>query len=442
MLNLLNIPFSSSILTYCILALAALLEGPMTILVAGAGISLGTLLPFPAYLSVIVGNLIADIGWYSLGRFGKINWLEQFGPKLGVGPQDAKQLEKSILEHAPRMLFLSKLTVGLPIPTLIAIGLNRIAVRRWVILWILGELLKSAALMMVGYMYATGIQQAYSGVQTVLWIITVVVLTVVFIYFKRHKKMKRSHPQMDISINNQEESTKGKCEMNPIKDPRGLVLIPAYNEERSIAVVVSSAKKYLPVLVVDDGSIDETARRASIAGATVLPNGQNQGKGAALQAGFKHAIEQGYDFVITLDGDGQHDPDELPLFLKAYATKRLDMIIGRRDFSLMPTVRRVSNTLGTKIFSWATGKTIPDNQSGYRLISRRLLKALHEPDERGFEFEVEMIISCILHGYKMKWVPIRTIYADEKSHIHPLRHAVKFMQVSLKAHRLLKKAMC
>jgi len=194
--------------------------------------------------------------------------------------------------------------------------------------------------------------------------------------------------------------------------------------------------------VVDDGSIDETARRASIAGATVLPNGHNQGKGAALQAGFKHAIEQGYDFVITLDGDGQHDPDELPLFLKAYATKRLDMIIGRRDFSLMPTVRRVSNTLGTKIFSWATGKTIPDNQSGYRLISRRLLKALHEPDERGFEFEVEMIISCILHGYKMKWVPIRTIYADEKSHIHPLRHAVKFMQVSLKAHRLLKKAMC
>ncbi len=104
-----------------------------------------------------------------------------------------------------------------------------------------------------------------------------------------------------------------------------------------------------------------------------------------------------------------------------YAEKPYDLIIGRRDFSQMPIVRRISNTLGSKIFSWAVGKPIPDNQSGYRLISRRLLEVLRESEEDGFEFEVEMIVRCMLRRYKMKWIPIRTIYADEKSYIHPLR---------------------
>jgi membrane protein DedA with SNARE-associated domain len=442
MFDLLSAAQPSSIIPYCIIALAALLEGPMTILVAGAGISLGQLLPIPAYLAVVAGNLIADLGWYGLGRFCKMKWLERIGPKFGVHSQDVKQVEQNIQEHAPRMLFLSKLTVGLPIPTLIAIGLNRIAIRRWVVLWIAGELLKSAVLMEVGYLYASGIQEAFGSVQTVLWAITIVVLVGVFIYFKFHKKAERSHPTTNDPLIKLEDRNRRKCEMNEVKEPRGLVLVPAYNEERSIVAVVCKTQRYLPVLVVDDGSTDDTAQRARLAGAMVLQIQKNQGKGAALQAGFKRVVEMGYDFVITLDGDGQHDPTEIPLFLKAYTEKRYDLIIGRRDFSLMPPIRRISNTLGTKIFSWAAGKPIPDNQSGYRLISRRLLEALREPGERGYEFEVEMIVRCILHGYKMKWVPIRTIYGDEKSHIHPLRHAIKFMQVSLRTHRLLKKVMC
>ena len=104
----------------------------------------------------------------------------------------------------------------------------------------------------------------------------------------------------------------------------------------------------------------------------------------------------------------------------------------------MPPVRRVSNSLGTRIFSWAAGKPIPDNQSGYRLISRRLLEVMCKPGESGFEFEMEMIVRCLLKAYKIAWVPIRTIYGEEKSHIHPLRHVVKFMQVSLRTQRLLR----
>jgi glycosyltransferase involved in cell wall biosynthesis len=226
--------------------------------------------------------------------------------------------------------------------------------------------------------------------------------------------------------------------MAPIKIMQGLVVIPAYNEERSVASVVCSALAYLPVMVVDDGSADDTARQARLAGAAVLSNRKNQGKGAALVAGFKQAVEQGYDFVITLDADGQHDPDEIPSFLQEYYASQPDLIIGKRDFSLMPPVRRISNTLGARLFSWAAGKRIPDNQSGYRLISRRLLEVLCEPGESGFEFEMEMIVRCLLKAYKIAWVPIRTIYGDEKSHIHPLRHVVKFLQVSLRTQRLLR----
>ena len=85
----------------------------------------------------------------------------------------------------------------------------------------------------------------------------------------------------------------------------------------------------------------------------------------------------------------------------------------------MPPVRRLSNTLGTLVFSLAARRSIPDNQSGYRLISRRLMEEMLVPSEQGFEFEVEMIIKCIQRDYHLEWVPIRTIYADENSHIKP-----------------------
>ena len=220
---------------------------------------------------------------------------------------------------------------------------------------------------------------------------------------------------------------------------KGLVLIPAYNEERSISQVVRQVAEYLPALVVDDGSRDQTVQLAESAGAQVISNPTNMGKGASLQAGIKHALARGVDYIITLDADGQHDPQEIPAFMDAYENHQSDLIIGRRDFTQMPSVRRASNTLGTKLFSWAVGRTIHDNQSGYRLIGRRLMEALHTSKESGFEFEVEMIVTCIKRGFRLGWVPIRTIYAGEKSHIKPLQHTSKFVGVCLRARRLVKK---
>ena len=213
-----------------------------------------------------------------------------------------------------------------------------------------------------------------------------------------------------------------------------LALIPAFNEQDHIQAVIQSARAFLPVMVVDDGSTDTTAERARAAGAQVILQRPNQGKGAALVAGFRFALQNGYRAVLTLDADGQHDPNEIPEFLKAFALRQADLVIGKRDFRRMPFIRRLSNTLGTFLFSWALGQPVADNQSGYRLVSARLMQALLErPDvERGFEFEVEMIVQCVLDRLKLDWVPIRTIYADEKSHIQPLRHLAKFLQVSLR----------
>jgi glycosyltransferase involved in cell wall biosynthesis len=216
-----------------------------------------------------------------------------------------------------------------------------------------------------------------------------------------------------------------------------LAVIPAYNEAEHISRVVELAQRSLPVLVVDDGSTDETARLAESAGAEVLRLVPNQGKGAALRSGFRRALELDAEAVISLDADGQHDPLEIPKFLYAYASEPFDMVIGARNFKTMPFSRRIANTSGRWSINWAMGRDIPDNQSGYRLLSRRLVEALLDSTESGFEFEVEMIAACLKWGYPLGWVPIRTIYAGESSHIHPLKHIANFIRISLKTRKVM-----
>ncbi len=225
--------------------------------------------------------------------------------------------------------------------------------------------------------------------------------------------------------------------------PRILALIPGYDEGPRIGTVVEAARRSLPVLVLDDGSTDDTAAIAEAAGAAVLRQRPNQGKGAALRAGFRRALDEGWDAVVTLDADGQHDPDEIPRFVAAFsvpaaAAPRPELIIGRRDFARMPPVRRLSNTLGTALVSWAMGRPIADNQSGYRLLGRRLMAAMLDSQEAGFEFEVEMIAVCLHNGWPLGWVPVSTIYAGEPSHVKPLAHVRHFVRATLAARRRLR----
>ncbi|HSO28534.1 MAG TPA: glycosyltransferase family 2 protein [Candidatus Sulfomarinibacteraceae bacterium] len=220
--------------------------------------------------------------------------------------------------------------------------------------------------------------------------------------------------------------------------PRILALIPAHDEGPRIAAVVRAARAHLPVLVIDDGSTDDTTVLAEAAGAEVRGQHPNQGKGAALRAGFAVAISRGVLAVVTLDGDGQHDPAELPRFLDAEREQPVELIVGRRDFGQMPLVRRIANGLGTVLLAAAVGRWIPDNQSGYRLVGRRLMVEMLASHEDGFAFEVEMIAVCLREGWPIRWVPVSTIYGDERSHIRPLHHLREFIAVSRRARRIVR----
>lgn len=173
---------------YCILGLLAMAEGPLATLMGGAAAFNGLLLPVPAYLSIVVGNLTADMGWYSLGRYSKMDWLAWISRRFGVDSKQIVRLEKSIQKHAPRLLFLAKFTVGFPIPTLVATGLSRVPVSRWIGTLVLGELIKSAALVSVGYIYAQAVQQTSVSVQWILWVVTAIVVVTIVIWLKLHKR--------------------------------------------------------------------------------------------------------------------------------------------------------------------------------------------------------------------------------------------------------------
>lgn len=217
-----------------------------------------------------------------------------------------------------------------------------------------------------------------------------------------------------------------------------LALIPAWNEAGAIGNVIRTMPQGMPVLVVDDGSTDTTVEVARASGAEIVEHGKNQGKGVALMTGFKWAIERDYPAVLTLDADGQHDPLEAPAFVAAYHCEQADLIIGRRSMREMPFPRNLANTFSSWLISRVVKERIYDNQSGYRLHSIQLLRAL-EIRRAGFEFEVDVILQAITKGYKLGWIDIRTIYSDEiSSHFHPIRDTFKFFSMAWYAYRTMR----
>ena len=219
-----------------------------------------------------------------------------------------------------------------------------------------------------------------------------------------------------------------------------LALVPAWNEAAFIHTVLEGVLAFLPTCLVDDGSVDDTPLIARAAGATVISHPQNRGKGAALMTGFRWALENGYRAVLTLDADGQHDPADIPKFLAAYEADAGELIIGRRDFSQMPFVRRCANPLGSWLFSLALGIPVYDNQSGYRLYTRPLLERL-APTRTGFEVEVEAIAQAVQAGMRVGWVDIRTIYGTGKhSYFRPIQDTALFLNTVWRAYLMRKQS--
>lgn len=220
-----------------------------------------------------------------------------------------------------------------------------------------------------------------------------------------------------------------------MSEPQIVALIPAWNEAERIIPVIQEAGKHLPVLVVDDGSMDQTASVAAHEGATVLSHDTNLGKGMALMTGFEYAFTRGFQAAVTLDADGQHDPAEIPAFCQAYLRDGVDLIIGRRAFNRMPLIRNLSNSFGSWLLTRVLGTPILDNQSGYRLYTKRLVDGL-DPTTEGFEFEVEVIFQAVVKEFRIGWIPIKTIYGiDKVSYFHPVHDSLKFLSTVWKAYR-------
>lgn len=193
------------------------------------------------------------------------------------------------------------------------------------------------------------------------------------------------------------------------------VVIPAYNEAATITDIVRRASLQLAwVIVVDDDSSDDTAHLAARAGAIVLRQASNQGKGAALWRGMCYALEQGAEAVITLDADGQHQPEDIPKLLAVDQPAVDQLVIAARleHRAAAPIMRRVANTTADFWISWAAGCPIRDTQSGFRLYPVHFLKQIAgpPPEQYGFGFESALLIQAGLLGFYPKIIPIDTVY--------------------------------
>ena len=207
------------------------------------------------------------------------------------------------------------------------------------------------------------------------------------------------------------------------------VVIPALNVAATIGPLVCAIRTAgWPVCVVDDGSGDGSGVAAAAAGAHVITHPVNRGKGCALMSGFRYALDRGYGAVITMDGDGQHDPAELAAFVAA--AEGADLVIGNRmhNASAMPFIRRLTNRMMSAILSRQCGLRIPDSQCGYRLIRCPWLQRLPLSSSR-YDLESEILIRAARRGAVIVSVPIRVIYRDQRSHIRPCRDTLRFLHL-------------
>jgi glycosyltransferase involved in cell wall biosynthesis len=205
-----------------------------------------------------------------------------------------------------------------------------------------------------------------------------------------------------------------------------IAVIPCLNEEHFISDVVFETIKHVDkVIVIDDGSKDATARLARDAGAEVISHPSSQGAGAATRTGFEAALKYGADIVVTLDGDGQHDPTEIPLLIKPMVDGKADLVIGSRF--LVEAKVFLYRKFGIDVITWLynTGHRdkISDAQSGFRAYSRKAIEYI-DITYPGFGFSIETLVQARKYGLTICEVPVACIYHDSGSTEHPVTHGL------------------
>jgi len=201
-----------------------------------------------------------------------------------------------------------------------------------------------------------------------------------------------------------------------------VAVIPCLNEGQIIASLVNSVRRHIPnVVVVDDGSRDNTAKQAADAGAVVVSHPGNLGKGAAVKTGLTTAMQKGFDWALLMDGDGQHQAGDIPAIVRKAETTTAALVIGNRmhDAMSMPWLRRQANRWMSWQISRRAGTYLPDTQCGFRLVNLKIWAAL-PCHARRFEIESEMLVAFLDAGYRVDFVPIQFVGRGARSHINPL----------------------
>ena len=204
--------------------------------------------------------------------------------------------------------------------------------------------------------------------------------------------------------------------------------IPAYNEARYIGSIVLQAMQYVDeVIVMDDGSTDNTAVVAELAGATVVRHDKNRGKGAAIQSILAEARKRNPDILVLLDADAQHDPNEIPALIKAIS-EGFDLVIGSRETQKdkTPRYRRIGQKVIFRSSRIASKADVADSESGFRALSPKAIKKL-DLKAHGFAIESEMITRAADKKLKITEVPISNIYTKDGSTLNPIRHGIEVL---------------
>lgn len=202
-----------------------------------------------------------------------------------------------------------------------------------------------------------------------------------------------------------------------------VALVPAHDEARSIAAVVTGALPHVArVVVVDDGSTDATADIAAAAGAEVIRLARNEGKGTAIRTGLRSVLTGDATHVLFMDGDLQHRPEEIPALVAEAERSGAAMVVGERVFvrERMPASRYWANVIGSWALATLMGVDLRDTQSGFRLVRTDALRSL-DLEARGYEFETELVVKLARQGARLAGVPITAVYAGEKSKLRPVR---------------------
>jgi glycosyltransferase involved in cell wall biosynthesis len=212
------------------------------------------------------------------------------------------------------------------------------------------------------------------------------------------------------------------------------IIIPAYNAGDSLNSLLTRLLEFAPkhdIIVIDDGSQDGTAEAAKLSGVEVMIHQYNKGKGAALRSGFVWALRKGYDAVITIDADGQHDPKYIPRLIDLIDTGHYDIVVGsrRKEFGRMSLARYLSNNITSVVVSILAGQRIADSQSGYRIIRAGVLKNVKLETSR-YQMESELLIKAGRQGFKIGSLGITNIPGGT-SHISHLKDTLRFIKMAV-----------